>query len=906
MTEVRNLEVVGPGMHKLLVVVLVLFAILVVDSVYLGTITFLEWRQGIGLQGVVYQSAFLVHLALGFLIIVPAIVYALMHLSRAILQPNRLAVRLGLALFTTVLVLLISGILLTRGLPIFEIQHPSTRTAIYWLHVATPLVACWLFILHRLAGPRIRWTAGMGIVAVSLVLSLVAAWFADPPSESAARGDFFPSLARTSTGNLIAAENLMRNDYCANCHADIHRQWQVSAHRFASFNNPAYLFSVRNTRRVALDRDGDVRASRFCAGCHDPVPLFSGAFDEPDFDDENHPTALAGITCVACHAIEHLGSPRGNADYVIDAPEHYPFAFSDNPLLAWVNGILIKGKPAHHKRTFMKPLHRTSEFCGTCHKVHLPQELNKYRWLRGQNHYDSFLLSGVSGHGVQSFYYPERAVSRCSECHMPLVASTDFGALPNDKGGALTVHGHNFPGANTALPHLLDLPDEVNEAHRAMLEGALRVDIFAIRAGSDIDGPVIAPLRPEVPALMPGEAYIFDVVIRNLKVGHLFTEGTADSNEVWLDIAVQTDGDVIGRSGALDPVDGQVDPWAHFVNAYVLDREGNRIDRRNAEDIFTKLYDHQIPPGAADVVHYRFRVPETGAPIEVTASLRYRKFDTTYVRAFQGARFKGNDLPIVTLATDTVVFPVDAMLAASGALSVPAWERWNDYGIGLLRKPKRRALRQAEAAFRSVAKLGRAEGHLNLARVFIREGRLFEAATALTEAAALGAYPWSVAWFSGLVDMQNGELDAAIDAFNGLVETRFADARRRGFDFSRDYRLQNTLAQALFERSKLSSSPDDVTAWLSSAAEHFNTALRLDPENVAAHHGLTLVHSRLGERERAAHHRQLHEVYRRDDNAHDRAVAAARHRDAAANHASEPIVIYELQRKRTSGLSVAR
>jgi hypothetical protein len=30
-----------------------------------------------------------------------------------------------------------------------------------------------------------------------------------------------------------------------------------------------------------------------------------------------------------------------------------------------------------------------------------------------------------------------------------------------------------------------------------------------------------------------------------------------------------------------------VDPWSHFVNVYMLDREGNRIDRRNPQDIFT-------------------------------------------------------------------------------------------------------------------------------------------------------------------------------------------------------------------------------------------------------------------------------------------------------------------------------
>ena len=55
---------------------------------------------------------------------------------------------------------------------------------------------------------------------------------------------------------------------------------------------------------------------------------------------------------------------------------------------------------------------------------------------------------------------------------------------------------------------------------------------------------------------------------------------------------------MIGISGGLNPDDQAVDPYSHFVNAYVLDRDGNRIDRRNAEDIFTPLYNHQIPPPA--------------------------------------------------------------------------------------------------------------------------------------------------------------------------------------------------------------------------------------------------------------------------------------------------------------------
>ena len=455
------------------------------------------------------------------------------------------------------------------------------------------------------------------------------------------------------------------------------RNGAVSVHRFASFNNPAYRFSVNQTREKVFARDGDVIASRFCAGCHDPVPLFSGKFDDPDFDTVSDETAHAGITCVVCHGIQDIGSVKGNADYVLAPPQHYPLATSDHAALQWLSSLLIKGKPRFHKQTFLKEHHKSAEFCSTCHKVHLPPELNHYKWLRGQNHYDAFLLSGVSGHGVRSYYYPPEAQENCNDCHMPLRRSDDFGAKTNDESGLLTIHNHQFPSANTAIPFLLSFPEEVNEAHRRFLEGTLRVDIFGLRVGEDVDAPLVAPIRPDVPSLEPGKSYVLDIVIRSLKVGHLFTQGTSDSNEVWLDVALTAHDETIGRSGGIDESSGEVDPWAHFVNAYILDRDGNRIDQRNAEDIFTKLYDHQIKPGTASVVHFGFTVPDhITEPVRASVSLRYRKFDTTYVRAFQGDAFVRNDLPIVDIGHDSVLFGVtEADIGQTHTQEVPPSSR---------------------------------------------------------------------------------------------------------------------------------------------------------------------------------------------------------------------------------------
>jgi len=71
--------------------------------------------------------------------------------------PNRRAVYVGYALFAVSLILLASGIVLTRLEGLIVVKDETVRSIAYWAHVITPLVAAWLFVLHRLAGRRIRW-----------------------------------------------------------------------------------------------------------------------------------------------------------------------------------------------------------------------------------------------------------------------------------------------------------------------------------------------------------------------------------------------------------------------------------------------------------------------------------------------------------------------------------------------------------------------------------------------------------------------------------------------------------------------------------------------------------------------------------------------------------------------------
>lgn len=876
---------IGPKLRVLLLAVFGLFAVLGATGVYLAAVTALNWARSPQNYTTPFSLwVFLAHIVIGVVGTAPFLVFGVWHWATAHNRPNRVAVRLGVLLFIAGLLVCATGFALVQLESLPQLPTGSvSRTVVYWLHVVVPAAAIWLYVKHRQAGPPIKWRLakawGFGVVAFTAGMVVMHSqdpqrWFREGPKEGAKY--FEPAATRTADGKFINADTLMMDAYCTKCHGDVANDHFHSAHKFSSFNNPAYLFSVRETRKVAKDRDGDVKASRWCAGCHDPVPFLSGAFDDPNFDDVNHKTAHAGITCTVCHAMTALHGTVGNGGYTLEEPAHYPFAKSENPLLQWANQQLVKAKPDFHKQTFLKPFHKTAEFCATCHKVSIPVELNHYKeFLRGQNHYDTYLLSGVSGHGVRSFYYPPQAKQNCAACHMPLLPSNDFGAKDFDGTGTRKMHNHRFPGSNTGLFTLLkDDPrykdhaagfqksvDVQAEFLRGKTEAdrKVRIDLFGLKPGS-LNGP-LSVLRPELPKLQPGRSYVVEVVVRTLGVGHPLTQGTVDSNEIWVDFKAAAGGREIAHNGALANPDetGPVDPWSHLINVLMLDRNGNRINRRNPQDIFTPLYNKQIGPGAAAVVHYRLDVPaDVRGPVELTARVRYRKFDYEYMKLVHGGK-EPPKLPIVDMCEDSVTLPVaGADVSAQSSPIKPAWQRWNDYGIACLLEGggKKGNFRQAEEAFKKLLTLGVADavphGHLNLARVYLEEGRLDEAAAQLEASGKCNppAPPWSRAWFTSLVNSQNASrkehYDTVIADLEKLLDPN-AQPRDRGFDFTKDYVVWNALANRLYNRRAYEPAGSaGRQEYLLRAATAAERVLALDAEDVEAHDLLANAYGELG------------------------------------------------------------
>lgn len=917
---------VTPRTRVILTIVLAMFSLLLANGLYLSGITFSEWYFRRTFQDLFYHYMFLAHLVLGLIFIVPFLAFGFYHWRASYKRRNRRAVRIGYALLVMGLIVLVSGVLLIKFGSFEFMRGPVSKRIVYWSHIIAPLAAMWLYWLHRLVGPKIRWAIArrVGIAtAIAVGLMLIAQtqdprkWNRKEPADG--QKYFENSLASTRDGGFIPQRVLMNDDYCKKCHQDVYNDWFHSAHHFSSFNNPAYLYAVRETRKVSMERDGNVHAARFCAGCHDPVPFFSGAFDNPHYDDVSDPTSQAGITCTVCHAITEIESTRGNADYIIEEPQHYPFAYSSNPVLQQINMLMVKAKPAFHKSEMLKPVHKSAEFCSTCHKVHLPYNLTKYKeWVRGQNHYDSYLLSGVAGHGARSFYYPEKAQTDCNGCHMPYKESSDFAAKPHPESGKSVVHNHFFPGANTALPYWRNEPEYV-ELAKSILKDCARVDIFGIRKEGTLEGELVAPLRPMVPELEAGKAYLLEAVIRTLKVGHHLTQGTVDSNELWLEVRAESGGRVIGISGGRT-ADGAVDEWSHFVNNFVIDKNGNRIARRNAQDIFIALYDHQLPPGAGQTAHYRLEIPEDiDAPVEVSVRLNYRKFDSGYIEFMDKEFLEGdrdflnrgsgvNELPITVIAEDKIVFPVltksgsriEAIEASKKPIE-PTWQRWNDYGIGLLLTGTAQ-LKQAAEAFAEVEKLNRFDGPLNIARVLFAEGNLDGATVALARAAAMDPPPpaWTMGWLSGEVARQQGQFDVAAKNLHGVLYDDNEERRKRKFDFALDYVVRNQLGATYLDLALAAESQEDndqALEYLSLARAEFLKVLEIDSENLMAHANLVTLYERMGDEENAEIHRKANLKFKPDDNASNLARRPARQKYPAANKAAEALVIYSMQRR---------
>jgi tetratricopeptide (TPR) repeat protein len=831
---VRARGVLHPWQKRLYTILLVPLGLMAANSIYL--LAFTKYSS-------FFMAMLLMHLVLGLLIGVPFLVFAFTHGARMLANiRNRNAKIAGLTIVTLALTCIGTGV--TMALKGATLTHRP----IYLMHVFAIPLALVAFILHRRAAVHklhlrrlVQWG---GAVAAFLLVMAGLQKLEKPPQRIVNReGDtqFFLSSAETFDQGLLDGRRLAANQYCQECHPDSFKRWEKGAHRFSSFNNPFYRRAVE----LMADQVGREK-TKWCAGCHDPVVLFTGQMGKATMATFSYDQfeAQQGLACMACHSIAEVKDLRGNGGYVIEESKQYPFAFTSNKVLKEVNKLLIRMEPSLHRQTFMKPFMRTPEFCSTCHKVGLLPPMNEYRWLRGQNHYDSWYDSGVSGNAVRSFYDPPKAKA-CRDCHLPLIDSQEFGNV------AGKVHDHLFPAANTALPAIRGDHETIEDIRKKVLVGSLSIDLFGLKRGSEV-----IPFGPSLPALRPGEPVDVEVVVRTRTLGHPYTNGTADSNETWVEFRADNGPRSVMASGTLD-ANGRLDPAADKLSQAVIAHDGSLMDRRQPQDIHVPLYNNAIGPGAARTVHYRFKVPaDATGSITLTAAANYRKFSRDYSIFVGGAN--APEIPVTRISSDSVRLPVSPAPAATLAADVKRgnpdwpekqWVRWNDYGIGLLLQGD---LRGASGAFRKVAELApdKPDGPLNLARCKVQEGDLPAAKAALAESEKRRPGWGKTQYFRSLVSKEEGRLDDAL-----------ADLDRVLAKFPKDRVVLNQKARVLY-----------LAGRYAEALPSIDRVLAIDGEDLAAHYNAMLCLRALGRAEEAAAEEKWYRYHKDDESA--RAVLA--------------------------------
>ena len=787
------------------------------------------------------------------------------------------------------------------------------------------LVAHWLRSREWLSHAPAKLTAQCAaLVAVAVLLAWgahswrVKRWDASTPirnpqiapAEMTKEGDgpngsFFPSSAQTTDGKLIPAKYFMESQACERCHKDVYEQWSSSAHHFSSFNNQWYRKSIEYMQDVV-----GTRPSKWCGGCHDPSVLYSGMMDTPIKQIVHTPEANAGLGCLMCHSITKVKSTMGQGDFVLLYPKLHELAASKSPVMRWLHDYAVYVNPEPHRRAFFKPFmhnQQSAEFCSSCHKVHLDVPVNHYRWIRGFNDYDNWQASGVSGLGARSFYYPPKP-QRCLDCHMPLVQSADYGTTEGK------LHSHRFPAANTALPFANQDDAQMQAVLDFLKNGIISVDIFAIapetkqvsaaatvpgelsttfavgeEAESSVRGAssdtgfdsfdITAPLNKVQPALRRGDTERVDVVVRTRKVGHFFPAGTVDGFDVWLELKATDDkGQVLFWSGRTeDNGKGPVEKSAHFYRSQSIDEHGNPINKRNAWSARALVYVKLIPPGAADTVHYRVRIPESaGSKIKLEAKLNYRKFSWYYTQfsyagdnegttnqmapGFDDRKVSFNadmsgvsgklkyipDLPTVTIAADQVTLPVVAKNAPKPEpkrqLGANDWERWNDFGIGLFLQGD---LKGALAAFQNAAQAdpAKADSYVNIGRVLVQEGDEQGAKQALEKALAMDPSLARTHYFYARALRIEGKYDEALEHLR-IAEQKYPQDRVVIDDIGRILFLQHKYQEAIDELKK---------------------TMAIDPEDLQANYNLMLSYRGLGNTDQSNEYQKRYLRFKADE-----------------------------------------
>ena len=529
------------------------------------------------------------------------------------------------------------------------------------------------------------------IVSVNLLIALVCcavgacgARRSNPvPSDAGSAADYHLRLprapgrfapARIDVAPEVAGESLLDVERCGSCHPDVLAHWRVSAHALSSFNNPIYVSAVRAFREA-----NSARASRFCAGCHDPALLVDGAMDREISPQD--PRSHAGITCVMCHGASDT-APDGNGSLFVHAAVVLPDVGDPASVAAHASSVRSKAL--------------TNELCIACHRSFVGEDTGHVGQLTGMDDATAWQASAYSGSGLSRI--DNVAQADCISCHMARVPATqqDMAA----KRGSIA--SHEFLGGHTWLAAMRGDTKQLQRV-QLFLRGAATVDVVGF-----VSGDQRSSLLGTDVVITPGTDITFDVVIRNVRVGHRFPGGVLDAQDTWIEVTVDDQrARRIAQAGVAhrlfrSPLDRSSDDSVHTLRTVALGPDGTPRVKRQVHDFRGVAFDHTLAPRQARVVRYQFTVPPkpVASPLTVRVRLLHRTRNQRIARQVckeatqsRGAQFVAAAAALRGQRLDPCVRPpiteiAQAVVAigpgAEPRASRPDWVRLYEHGIALL------------------------------------------------------------------------------------------------------------------------------------------------------------------------------------------------------------------------------
>jgi hypothetical protein len=569
------------------------------------------------------------------------------------------------------------------------------------------------------------------------------------PSTPGEHGPSLVQIGRTSHGSpdVSDGEMLADADSCGSCHPDAQAQWSTSAHSFASFGNPIYRFNVEQVRK-----DLGKQNSKHCGGCHDMPLVVDGLMDAPEIpatDLRSH----TGVSCRLCHGIQSV-SKDGNGSYV------WSRAPIDAPILGDAASIA-----AHKKQVAIPVKNLGTELCVGCHRGFLSADMNMPVHLSGLDEPGMWRNSAYTGNGMARIDKVEKQT--CIDCHMAREPASDLelGAKVTVSGshqvagvgGKRTIASHRFLGGHTWMAGMRGDSEHL-KLTQARLAGVASIDVAGARIG-DIDPQWHLPA--DGAPVAAGSKVAFDVVIRNLLVGHRFPGGVLDIQDTWIEVEVtDKQGKRLVASGLQHETDPK-DEDTHVLRTLVVGDDGEVLEEHEMAKFRTQIATQTLAAREAQVIRYAFDVPKTltaaQQPLTVSAKLRHRsrtlqlqaavcrEAKTAAGKAFiagaKGARSVELDpckpQPITLISSTAIEVGQGARISTTR----PAWERSYEHGMALVatvteRLEESRAVLEAALATAPDAR-AQAMVKIQLGWVASKQGRVEDALALVAESRAL-------------------------------------------------------------------------------------------------------------------------------------------------------------------------